>query len=257
MRALIEGALSDAGLEVEVAEDGRTGLARAISWTPDALVVDWLMPGLDGISLCSAAREHPGLATAHVVLVTGRHEPEYAQIATDAGADAVFTKPFDPFALADAVRAGIRRSRAARRVVTCSRTDPVTGLRDERCFREDLDRLLALQHTTGIEVAVAGMSALVGDAGVGAVEGLAGCLSGILGPADSLYRMHTTGEVSFAVVAPDANQADLLAAAIDAAARRAGIEQRALRIAAMTVSGGAAMEVISQLHDRLEGRFAA
>jgi DNA-binding response OmpR family regulator len=257
MLALIEGALAGAGLQVEVAAEGRTGLARAAASNPDALVLDWLMPGLDGISLCSAARENPGLATAHIVLVTGRQEPEYAQIATDAGADAVVTKPFDPLVLAESVKAGIRRSRAARRVATLSRTDLVTGLRDERCFLEDLDRLLALQETTSIEIAVAAMAARDAGAGVGAVEPVVSALAGLLGPADSLYRLHATGEASFAIIAPDANEPDLLAAAIESAARRAGVEQRATRVTAMTVGGGSAAEVLGQLRARLEGRFAA
>ena len=255
MRALLEGVLVGAGLEVEVADEGRAGLARATVSTPDAIVVDWLMPGLDGISLCSAARENPGLALSHIVLVTGRHEPEYAQIATDAGADAVVTKPFDPDELAEAVLAGVRRSRAARRVVACSRTCPVTGLRDERCFREDLDRLLALRATTSFPIAVAALSARIDDAGTGTVDALAGALARVLGPADALYRLQTTGEASFAVIAPDADEPELLAAAVEEAARRSGLDPRAQRITAMTVAAGSSNEVVTALRDRLQGRF--
>jgi DNA-binding response OmpR family regulator len=253
VRTLLSESLSQAGLEVEVTEDGRAGLERATAWGPDAIVVDWLMPGLDGISLCVAAREHPGLALAHIVVVTGRHEPEYAQMATDAGADAVITKPFDAIDLAEGVRAGIRRARAARRVIACSRTDAATGLRDERCLGEDLDRLLALAQTLPLQIAVAGC-VVRDDAGTNAVESLAGSLAGVLGPADTLYRA-SFGEISFAVVAPDADQPALLDKAIETAAIGAGASD--VHVAAMLIDGGRSADVLRVLGDRLAHGKAA
>ena len=253
MRVLLEDAMVGAGLEVETADEGRAGLARATSAQPDAIVVDWLMPGLDGISLCSAAREHPELALAHIVLVTGRKEREYAQIATDAGADAVYHKPFDPEELADSVRAGIRRARAARRVIGTTRTDALTGLRDERCFREDLDRLLALADAMPLTIAVAGCS-VPDDTGAVAVGALAGSLGAVLGPADTLYRVTSLGEVGFAVIAPDADEPDLLHAALESAARQGGADS-ATRIAAMLVDGGGSDDVLRGLADRMQSRF--
>ncbi len=256
MRVLLQDALTGVGLQVETADDGRAGLARASAWNPDAIVVDWLMPGLDGISLCSAAREHPELALAHIVLVTGRREREYAQIATDAGADAVYHKPFDPEELADSVRAGIRRSRAARRAIGDSRTDALTGLRDERCFREDLDRLLALAEQLPLSIAVAGCS-VPDDTGAVAVEALAGSLGSVLGPADALYRVVALGEVGFAVIAPDADEPDLLHAALESAARQGGADTASVRTAAMLVDGGGSAEVLRGLSDRMHSRFYA
>jgi phosphoserine phosphatase RsbU/P len=256
MRALLQEALSGVGLEVETADDGRAGLARASATPPDAIVVDWLMPGLDGISLCSAAREHPELALAHIVLVTGRREREYAQIATDAGADAVFHKPFDPEELADAVRGGIRRSRTARRVIGDSRTDALTGLRDERCFHEDLGRLLALADALPLTIAVAGCS-VPDDTGAGAVEVLGRSLANVLGPADALYRVVGLGEVGFAVIAPDADEPDLLRAALESAARHGGADAAGIRVAAMLVDGGVSAEVLRGLSDRMHSRFYA
>jgi CheY-like chemotaxis protein len=256
MRLLLQEALTGAGLEVETADDGRAGLARATASRPDAIVVDWLMPGLDGISLCSAAREHPELALAHIVLVTGRREREYAQIATDAGADAVYHKPLDPEDLADAVRAGIRRSRAARRAIGDSRTDPLTSLRDERCFCEDLDRLLALADAMPLTIAVAGCS-VPDDTGAVAVGALAGSLASVLGPADALYRVVSLGEVGFAVIAPDADEPDLLHAALEAAARQGGADAAGVRAAAMLVDGGGAADILRGLSDRMHSRFYA
>jgi len=253
MRVLLEDAMVGAGLEVETADEGRAGLARATSAQPDAIVVDWLMPGLDGISLCSAAREHPELALAHIVLVTGRKEREYAQIATDAGADAVYHKPFDPEELADSVRAGIRRARAARRVIGTTRTDALTGLRDERCFREDLDRLLALADAMPLTIAVAGCS-VPDDTGAVAVGALAGALGAVLGPADALYRVTSLGAVGFAVIAPDADEPDLLHAALESAARQGGADSTT-RIAAMLVDGGGSDDVLRGLADRMQSRF--
>ncbi len=252
VRTLLSETLSGAGLEVEVTADGREGLERATSWAPDAIVVDWLMPGLDGISLCVAAREHPGLALAHIVVVTGRHEPEYAQMATDAGADAVITKPFDADQLTEGVRAGISRSRSARGVVGRSRTDAATGLRDERCLHEDLERLLALADTLSLQIAVAGC--VVRDAPGATVEALAGSLAGVLGPADALYRV-AFADLSFVVVAPDADQPALLGAAIEMAAQATGAAD--VRVAATLVKGGRSADVLRVLQDRLTRPAAA
>ena len=255
MRVLLEDALVGAGLEVETADEGRAGLARATAAQPDAIVVDWLMPGLDGISLCSAAREHPDLALAHIVLVTGRKEREYAQMATDAGADAVYHKPFDPEELADSVRAGDPprpgrpprdRQLAHRRRSRACATSAASA--------RNLDRLLALADAMPLAIAVAGCS-VPDDTGAVAVGALAGSLSSVLGPADALYRVTSLGEVGFAVIAPDADEPDLLHAALETAARLGGADAISTRIAAMLVDGGGSDEVLRGLADRMQSRF--
>jgi CheY-like chemotaxis protein len=251
-RELLQVALSEAGLRVEVAEEGQSGLARAQQTAPDAIVADWLMPGLDGISLCSAAREHPALAHAHIVLVTGRTEPEYAQIATDAGADAVVTKPFDPAALAQRVVIGVRRSRLRRRAFGSSRTDYATGLRDERCLREDLDRLLALSTALPQPFPVA-VAAVTGPPH-SSLAPLADVLSEVLGPTDVLYRIGD--REMFVIVAPDADDPSLLEAALREAARTAGLSAAAVRCASIAVNGPRSGNVVEMLAARLRDRAA-
>ena len=154
------------------------------------------------------------------------------------------------------MRAGIRRSRAARRAIGDSRTDPLTGLRDERCFREDLDRLLALADALPLTIAVAGCSVPTTPAPSPSRRS-PGRSASVLGPADALYRVVALGEVGFAVIAPDADEPDLLHAALESAARQGGADAASVRIAAMLVDGGGSAEVLRGLSDRMHSRFYA
>ena len=95
------------------------------------------------------------------------------------------------------------------------------------------------------------------DTGAVAVEALAGSLGSVLGPADALYRVVALGEVGFAVIAPDADEPDLLHAALELAARQGGADASSVRIAAMLVDGGGSAEVLRGLSDRMHSRFYA
>ena len=224
-RELIATWLAAEGVIVETAEDGREALERARATPPDAVVADWLMPGLDGITLVGELRADRVLGAACIVVVTGRAEPEYARLAVDAGADLVLAKPLDPATLAAAVVAGARRGLALRRRLADSRTDPVTGLRNARALREDAERMLAVARSTGVPVCLAicdtdgrapgGLSALVRSIGLA------------LGPADAIYRLDDDDPGTLAVLAPDCDEPDLLVAALVAAGADAGEVLRA------------------------------
>ena len=115
---------------VETADDGREALERARATPPDAIVADWLMPGLDGITLVRAsARADRELAPPPASWSSpAGAEPEYARLAVDAGADLVLRqaarprgpspRPSSPAPAA----AGAAPPRSAD-----SRTDPLTG----------------------------------------------------------------------------------------------------------------------------------
>ena len=84
--------LSLAGYEVEVAEDGPSGLARWADGGWSAVVLDIMLPGMDGVGVCSARRAE-GDRTP-VVMLTARGDEALAEAARAAGADAFLTKPF-------------------------------------------------------------------------------------------------------------------------------------------------------------------
>jgi DNA-binding response OmpR family regulator len=97
------------GFDVDYAADGATGLERALATLPDLVVLDLMMPGMDGFEVCRRLRE----ATAvPVVMLTARGEEHDRIAGLDLGADDYVTKPFSPGELAARVRAVLRRATA-------------------------------------------------------------------------------------------------------------------------------------------------
>src|SRR5690349_14897366 len=88
---LVRG-LADAGHEVDVRHSGPDGLAAATAAEHDAVVLDWMLPGLDGPEVCRELRAR-GVATP-VLMLTARHAVPDRVDGLDAGADDYLTKPF-------------------------------------------------------------------------------------------------------------------------------------------------------------------
>ncbi len=102
IRAVIRRILSGLGWDVSVAEDGRRALA-VLDDRPDVslMLVDWNMPGMDGIELIHAVRTDRRWEDVKIVMVTAESEPERVVTALDAGADEYVMKPFTREVLAD------------------------------------------------------------------------------------------------------------------------------------------------------------
>lgn len=97
------------GYEVDYAPDGETGLRQALATLPDLVVLDLMMPGMDGFEVCRRLREATAIP---VVMLTARGEENDRIAGLDLGADDYVTKPFSPGELAARVRAVLRRSAA-------------------------------------------------------------------------------------------------------------------------------------------------
>lgn len=106
----LQTALEIEGYEVEIAEDGRTGLARAREMEPDLVVLDLMLPGLDGYSVLREVRR--GSLDMPVLILTARGEESDKVLGLDWGADDYVTKPFGTQELMARVRALLRRSHA-------------------------------------------------------------------------------------------------------------------------------------------------
>ena len=110
IRALLEMALMGAGYRsVTSAARGDDGLSAARREKPDLVLLDVMLPGLDGFSVARRMREEPGLAAARIIMVTARTEPEDIVRGLEAGADDYITKPFDRSVLLARVKAVLRR----------------------------------------------------------------------------------------------------------------------------------------------------
>jgi len=99
--------LAREGLEVEVVHDGVDGLARALAWLPDLLVLDLMLPRLDGMELFRRLRQ---VAPIPVVMLTARGSEEDRVSGLELGADDYVAKPFSPRELTARVRAVLRRA---------------------------------------------------------------------------------------------------------------------------------------------------
>lgn len=85
--------------EVDLAEDGEQALAAVAAGPPDVVVLDVMMPGLDGFEVLRRLRADEATAHLPVILLTARDTAEDRRAGEEAGADAYLTKPFSPLAL--------------------------------------------------------------------------------------------------------------------------------------------------------------
>lgn len=98
------------GLKVFTASNGRDGLKMAKSERPDLIVLDIMMPGMDGVEVCNQLRSLPEFKQTLIAFLTARGE-DYSQIAGfDAGADDYITKPVKPKVFVSKVKALLKRS---------------------------------------------------------------------------------------------------------------------------------------------------
>lgn len=97
------------GFEVVVVHDGAAAWEAIVGAEPPALaVVDWMMPGLDGIELCRRIRATPLPSPVYVILLTARTSRQDLVAGLEAGADDYLTKPFDPDELRARIHVGVR-----------------------------------------------------------------------------------------------------------------------------------------------------
>jgi CheY-like chemotaxis protein len=89
-----------AGWDVVMASSGAQGLARATEYQPDAILLDVMMPGMDGPSTFRELRKNPATARIPVLLLTAKVQASDQRRFADLGVDAVLFKPFDPMTLA-------------------------------------------------------------------------------------------------------------------------------------------------------------
>jgi len=81
--------------DVTTATDGRTGIARAIEEKPDLVVLDMVMPGMTGDTVCKRLRANEATRAIPIVMVTSRTEPKMVEMGYRSGCSAYLTKPID------------------------------------------------------------------------------------------------------------------------------------------------------------------
>ena len=94
-RSLMEALLAPQGYEVLFARDGAEAVALAAEASPDVILLDVMMPRMDGYEVCRAIRSDPELAGVFVMILTARGQKSDEAKALEVGADLYMSKPFD------------------------------------------------------------------------------------------------------------------------------------------------------------------
>lgn len=115
VRRLLHAVIQDGNYELLEAADGVQALQIASTDPPDAVILDVMMPGVNGYEVCRALRADPKAQGARIIILTARDTEQDRAEAEDAGADAFFTKPFSPLELLEVIapaaserRSGVR-----------------------------------------------------------------------------------------------------------------------------------------------------
>jgi DNA-binding response OmpR family regulator len=107
---LIKLYLEKEGFHVHVSRNGEDALQMAQTLQPDVVVLDLMLPGVDGLEVCARIRQKPGEKDPYILMVTAKGEELDRIIGLSTGADDYLVKPFSPRELVARVRALLRRS---------------------------------------------------------------------------------------------------------------------------------------------------
>jgi DNA-binding response OmpR family regulator len=127
------------GYEVTVVHDGISAWNHIESQKPSLAIIDWMMPGLDGLELCRRVRALPEGEQIYLMLLTSRTNRGDIVAGFDAGADDYLVKPFDPDELHARIRAGARIVTLQHRLA-----EQVAELRDTMARMKQLSGLLPI-----------------------------------------------------------------------------------------------------------------
>jgi DNA-binding response OmpR family regulator len=128
IRTAVKMALEDEGWEVEEADTGEEALQAFTRLPADVVLIDIMLPGIDGFDVCRAIRR---VSDVPIVMVTARADTHDVVAGLEAGADDYLTKPFAPKELSARIRALLRRARPAEVGVTHLRFGDLEIVPDE------------------------------------------------------------------------------------------------------------------------------
>jgi len=111
IRALIVLHLAREGFRCRTAKNGSEALTEARAAKPDLLILDLMLPELDGLEVCRRLRSDPATATVPIIMLTAKADEVDRVVGLEMGADDYVVKPFSPKELVARVRAVLRRAR--------------------------------------------------------------------------------------------------------------------------------------------------
>jgi diguanylate cyclase (GGDEF)-like protein len=130
----VEVNLRSAGYEVSVAGDGEEALERAGEMRPDLVLLDVMMPRLDGFEVAQRLRKNPQTANTSIIMLTAKALSSDKVTGLQSGAEEYIIKPFDPIELLARVKGTLRRAKEMRNL------SPLTGLPGNIRIQEEIER---------------------------------------------------------------------------------------------------------------------
>lgn len=215
-RALLRKPLTKQGYAIEEAENGEEALACAMRELPEIILSDWMMPIMDGLTLCQRVKAEPVLNPCYFILLTAKQDLEDKVFGLDSGVDDYLVKPADTMEIEARVRAGIRIVDRMRQFSEISRTDQLTGLRNRRAFDEMIERERAVSDRSGQPFSLIMLDLdrfkRLNDthghqAGDGALKAIAAFLQHVRRLTDTVFRV---GGDEFAIILPRATWTDCI-----------------------------------------------
>ena len=110
LRILVKEYLEDAGYVVRQSDDGKRGLKMAVTTKPDLIILDLMLPSIDGYTLCTTLKQTPETSKIPIILITASRESDVIERGLAAGAHDFVTKPVDWQFLSDRVAHVLERA---------------------------------------------------------------------------------------------------------------------------------------------------
>ena len=155
---LLEKLLKAWGHEVVIARNGDDAWSALTSDHPPLLaILDWMMPGMDGLRVCREIRKRSSQPYVYVILITAKNQKQDLVKALDAGADDFLTKPLDSQEFKARIQTGMRILRLQEQLVSACTHDSLTGLLNRGgvldAFRKELGRAQRQKQPLAVVIA--------------------------------------------------------------------------------------------------------
>ena len=140
----VEVNLRSAGYDVSVASDGVEALEKAGTLRPDLVLLDVMMPLIDGFEVAQRLRRNPQTASTSIIMLTAKALSTDKVLGLTAGADDYIIKPFDPIELLARVKGTLRRAKEMRNL------SPLTGLPGNIRIQEEIERMVREENPVAV-----------------------------------------------------------------------------------------------------------
>lgn len=157
-RTLLERKLRGWDYEVIAAEDGSQAWDAVQKQTPDIAILDWMMPGLDGVDVCRNIRNAKDLPYTYIIMLTAKEQDQDMLVAFDAGADDYILKPFDKDILRSRIAVGSRVINYDRKLTETNEQLRQDGYKMEKLAHERSKQLVHAERMATVGLLSAGIA---------------------------------------------------------------------------------------------------